>query len=152
MSTSTVNTSDQPSLSSSTTTNLFSNGLYNSLIPSINILDKTINSLYNEQYNTAQKIDNLANLINLFKSIQEQHNKQPLDFIKYADKLSSARKRVKRINYIVNNINTRLNECKNTIKKKEGIIKQSNINAVDTQNNNNTNKTALTHVIEEKWQ
>jgi hypothetical protein len=100
--------------------NLFSNGLYNSIIPAINSLDSSINQVYSSQHNAAQQIDKLAQLIIGFQQLST-NNPNPIDFHLYINKIKEAKKKIKRINTTVNNINNRIIDCRNTIRKREGL-------------------------------
>ena len=107
---------ESPSPSSTPSLPLFSSGLYDALHPALSTCDAAITSVFTAQTQLAAQIDSLAALLASFQQLSKS-----AVFAPYTEKLRSAKRRVKRLQAAVERINERMDDCREMVRRKEGL-------------------------------
>ena len=97
----------------------FSSALYDALHPALAHCDAAIDSVFTSQAQLASHIDTLASLLASFNAL---HRSSSALFTPYTAKLQSAKKRIKRLQTSVDRINSRLNDMRDVVRRKEGLL------------------------------
>ena len=92
--------------------------LYDALHPALAHCDTAIESVFTSQSQLASHIDTLAALLTQFNAL---HTTSAQLFTPYTAKLQSAKKRIRRLQTSVDRINGRLNDMRDTVRRKEGL-------------------------------
>ena len=95
-----------------------SSALYDAIQPALAHCDAAIDSVFASQAGLASQIDTLAALLSSFNAL---HRSSAALFAPYTAKLQAAKKRVKRLQSSVERINGRLDDMRDTVRRKEGL-------------------------------
>ena len=109
----------QSSSSSSPPLPPLSTALYDAVHPALAQCDAAIDSVFTSQAQLASQIDTLAALLASFNAL---HRSSATLFSPYTAKLQSAKKRIKRLQTSVDRINGRLNDMRDVVRRKEGLV------------------------------
>ena len=95
-----------------------SSALYDAIQPALAHCDTAIDSVFTSQAQLASQIDTLAALLSSFHAL---HRSSAALFAPYTAKLQAAKKRIKRLQGSVERINGRLDDMRDTVRRKEGL-------------------------------